>query len=86
MMGDLSNGRNERWFYQGYGKTRINLEAKVYYRYERIIQDIAEFCKQLLLTDAGGDDREQAYKFFTSNFAPGGELEAARRLDERLNN
>jgi spectinomycin phosphotransferase len=64
-------------FYQGYGETQVDPIALAYYRYERIIQDIAIFCEQLLLTDAGGDDREQSLRFLISNFEPGGTIEAA---------
>lgn len=60
--------------------------ALVYYRYERILQDIAEFCKQLLLTSEGGEDREQAYTFITSSFLPGSVVDAAVRTDQLLIN
>jgi spectinomycin phosphotransferase len=84
MSGDQPGGREQHLFYQGYGHAEINLTALVYYRYERIIQDIAEFCKQLLLTTAGGDDRQQAYSFLTSSFEPGGVVEAAMQSDQLL--
>ena len=71
------SAREEALFYQGYGPAKIDRTALAYYRYERIIQDIAEFCKQLLLTDDGGSDREQSYRYFASNFAPGHEIELA---------
>jgi spectinomycin phosphotransferase len=83
MSGDQPGGREEFLFFQGYGAVEVNREALGYYRYERIIQDIAEFCKQLLLSKAGGDDREQAYAFFTSSFAPGKEVEAADHTYDR---
>jgi len=68
-------------FYRGYGDVPVDRAALAYYRYERIIQDMAAFCEQLLLTDAGGADREQALEWFKSNFLPGHELELARRTD-----
>jgi spectinomycin phosphotransferase len=83
MSADWPGGREEALFYQGYGETAVTHEALVYYRYERIIQDIAEFCKQLLLSDAGGDDREQAYAYLTSSFEPGGVLEAAQESERK---
>jgi spectinomycin phosphotransferase len=63
--------REEAVFYEGYGKTQINLSALAYYRYERIIEDLVVICEQLLLTNEGGADREQAYTWFTSNFEAG---------------
>ena len=86
MMGDLPGGLAERLFYEGYGQVDVNQTALAYYRYERIIQDIAEFCKQLLLTTDGGDDREQAYTYFTSSFLPGNVIEAAMLTDQYLTN
>ena len=71
--------RDEAVFYEGYGKTEINLAALAYYRYERIIADLVAFCEQLLLTNEGGADREQAYRWFTSNFEPGQTIEIADR-------
>jgi spectinomycin phosphotransferase len=59
----------------------VNRTALAYYRYERIIQDIAAFCEQLLLTTQGGEDREQAYRYFTSQFLPGFEVEIALKSD-----
>jgi len=49
----------------------VDREALAYYRYERIVVDLAEFCKQLLLTEKGGEDREQGFQYFTSVFLPG---------------
>jgi spectinomycin phosphotransferase len=71
-------------FYQGYGPTEINTLALAYYRYERVIQDLAVECEQLFLTSEGGDDREQEYEYFISNFLPGHEIELARKTDELL--
>jgi spectinomycin phosphotransferase len=68
-------------FYPGYGPARIDPAALGYYRCERIVQDIAAFGAQLLLTDAGGDDREQSYRYLASNFEPSGVIEIAYRGD-----
>lgn len=57
----------EALFYQGYGSIQINATALAYYRYERIIQDIAEFCKQLLMSDEGGADRAQSLRYLESS-------------------
>ncbi len=84
MSRDLPGGREESIFYRVYGPVEVDLEILAYYRYERIVQDIAEFCAQLLSTSAGGEDRQQAYTYFTDIFMPGGVLEAAIRTDEML--
>jgi len=85
MSGDQPGGMEERSFYQGYGPVEVDMKALAYYRYERIVQDIAEFCKQLLLTADGGEDRAQAYIYFTSSFLPGHILEVAVETDKLSN-
>jgi spectinomycin phosphotransferase len=74
----------EDLFYKGYGKTEVNREILAYYRHERIVQDIAEYGNQLLLTTAGGQDRLQSYKHFVAQFEPQGVVEIAFKTDERL--
>ncbi len=81
MSGLRPAGPEERHFYQGYGSCGINQQALAYYRYERIIQDIAEFCKQILLGPSVGEDRAQAYHYFTSSFLPGAEVDVAFQSD-----
>jgi spectinomycin phosphotransferase len=72
--------RFEALFYQGYGAAEVNLTALAYYRYERIVQDLAEFDQQLLMTEEGGEDREQSFQYFASCFLPGHEIELADRV------
>lgn len=71
--------QDEALFYEGYGETEVNIAALAYYRYERIIEDLVAFCEQLLLSDEGGADREQAYRWFTSNFETGNTIEIANK-------
>ena len=40
--------QEEALFYQGYGEVPIDLNALAYYRYERIVEDIAVECEQML--------------------------------------
>ena len=78
--------REEAVFYEGYDKTDINLSALAYYRYERIIQDLADYGEEVLLSDKGVANREQFYKYFTINFEPGVRLEIAKKTDDLLTN
>lgn len=71
----------ERLFYRGYGSTPVNPAALVYYRYERIVQDIAAFCEQLLLSSEGGADRPLGLHYLKSNFQPGNTIEVTYRSD-----
>ena len=74
----------ETLFYRGYGQTEIDLIALAYYRYERIIEDIAVFCEKLFLTSEGGEDREQSFEYLMSNFLPDGTIEIAYKSDRTL--
>jgi spectinomycin phosphotransferase len=69
----------ETLFYRGYGQTKLDPVALSYYRCERILQDIAIFCAQLLGSTHGGRDREQWLRWLVSNFEPGGTIEKANR-------
>lgn len=74
----------ETLFYRGYGQTPIDPSALAYYRYERIIQDIAVECEQIFSTDEGGQDREQALRYLKSNFLPNNTIEIAHRSGKAL--
>lgn len=72
----------ETLFYQGYGQAELDAYALAYYRYERIVEDIAAFCEQLLLSDDGGKDREQSLRYLMSNFLPGNTMAIAYQSDK----
>lgn len=55
---------------RGYGPYDVDPVALAYYRFERIVQDIAAYCEELLLTDEGGADREQSLRYVKYNFLP----------------
>ena len=69
----------ETHFYCGYGETAVNPFALAYYRCERIVQDIAAYGDQLLLTDEGGQDREESLNHVTSQFEPNAVVDVAYR-------
>lgn len=71
--------QDESIFHEGYGKTEIDFRVMAYYRYERVIEDLAAYGEQLLLTNEGGADREEAYRRFTGNFEPGQTIEIAEK-------
>ncbi len=84
MGGSWQGAAVESWFYEGYGPAEIDRHALAYYRYERIIQDIAAFGEQLLWSDAGGADRAQSLHYLTGSFAPRSVVEAALRTDRQV--
>ncbi len=74
----------ERLFFEGYGDVRVDRRALAYYRLERIVEDLAIFCEQLLgqggpVSGNAEPDREQALRWAMSNFEPGRVLEIADR-------
>ena len=71
----------EEFFYKGYGKTEVNKTLLAYYRHERIVEDIASYGQQLLLTTAGGHNRIEWYEQFIAQFAPQGVVEIALKTD-----
>jgi spectinomycin phosphotransferase len=76
----------EALFYRGYGRqTQIDPFALAYYRYERIVQDIAVYCEQLFSSSEGGQDREQSLRYLASNFLLNGAIESAYRSDPSAN-
>jgi spectinomycin phosphotransferase len=84
-IGGMWNSDHEvAWFHQGYGQAKINLTALTYYRYERIVQDIAVTCEQLLGTSEGGDDRVAMLGQFASQFEPNNVVDIAYATDQRL--
>ena len=69
----------ETLFYQGYGRTEIDPVALAYYRYERIVQDAAEFCKHIFETTRSVEDREQGLQFFIDSFLPDNAVDMANK-------
>jgi len=49
----------KRCFYHGYGPTKIDPVALTYYRYERIVADIAAFGKRIFGVNGSVEDREE---------------------------
>jgi spectinomycin phosphotransferase len=64
-----------RLFFQGYGEVEVDAVGITYYRVERIVQDIAAFCDQLVLSSGDDANRRQALHWLKANFAPGGVIE-----------
>lgn len=80
-----NKSHEEKLFYKGYGTTEVNSTLLAYYRHERIVEDIAEYGRALLLTSAGAEeDRLEMYKHFMWMFEPNGVVDIAFRTDESV--
>jgi spectinomycin phosphotransferase len=83
--GHFGHGRTaqeeETLFYQGYGPTQVDPPALAYYRYERIVQDIAVFCERIVSEDEGRGNREQCFRYLASHFRPSGTIDSDYQSD-----
>ena len=80
---DMSPLEEERLFYVGYGESDMDQTALAYYRYERIIEDIAVYCTALLNSRAVGEDRENSFRNLESNFKPNGTIAIAQAMEHQ---
>jgi spectinomycin phosphotransferase len=78
----LTADEEESLFYQGYGQTKINQDVLAYYRFERIIQDIGDYCEYIFLSDEGGEDRMRCFEALQPVFLPNGSIERACQSDK----
>lgn len=67
----------EMFFYKGYGESEVNQIILAYYRHERIVEDIAIYCQELLLASVSSGDRQVIYKHFMDMFEPQGVVDIA---------
>jgi len=72
----------ETLFYQGYGQTNINQNAIAYYRYDRILNDMAEDCQLIFLSDEDAENLKEALDDIKSMFLSNGKIEMAYRSDK----
>ncbi|MCA9942190.1 MAG: aminoglycoside phosphotransferase family protein [Ardenticatenaceae bacterium] len=83
LLGDwLSPREEEACFYAAYGQTPIDFDLLAYYRYERIVQDIASFGEELLTPGGSRIDREQSLHYLKSNFLPNSTIALAYQSDK----
>ena len=72
----------EVMFYRGYGETTINQIAIAYYRYERIIMDIADDCNIIFLSDEEKENQTDAFEDLKNKFLPDIYIEIAYQSDK----
>jgi spectinomycin phosphotransferase len=70
--GGWSSARERPPFARGYGPVELDPDVLGYYRYERIVEDVAVCCQQLLGTTDGGENRAQELELMLRLFQSGG--------------
>ncbi len=77
-VGNVWNTKHEtEQFYAGYGKTQINQNIIDYYRCDRILQDVAEYYKQLLSDNVEYKNQKIGYNHFVAMFQSNGVVDIA---------
>lgn len=74
----------EALFYQGYGATMIDPVALSYYRYERIVEDLAAYGEQIFEMQGSAEDREHGLEGTMGQFRPGRVVAIAHQTYESL--
>jgi spectinomycin phosphotransferase len=70
-------------FYQGYGPTEVDLVVLSYYRYERIVVDIAERAVQIFELQGSVEEREKGLRLI-EQFLPNNVVDIAHRTYQQL--
>lgn len=79
-IGDVWNQLVEgAWFYAGYGHITVDPQAIAYYRYERIVADIAAYGEQIFGRHGSAEDREQGLHELIGQFRRDSVVDIAHR-------
>jgi len=77
-------GEERTRFLEGYGPATLDRTVLAYYRWEWVVQELADYGTRVLDDRLGEQTRRQAVTEFARLFAPGDVVEAARAADRRL--
>jgi spectinomycin phosphotransferase len=79
----VNESREEKLFFQGYGKTHIEPLALAYYRYEWVVQEIGDFGERVFFLEGVGEKtRAASVRGFKQLFQAGDVVEQAYRSEE----
>ncbi|MBS0635474.1 MAG: phosphotransferase [Verrucomicrobia bacterium] len=71
--------QEEEFFYKGYGPVEVNKRLLAYYRHERIVEDVAIYCRELFSASGTAGDREVMLQHFVAMFEPNGVVDIANK-------
>lgn len=75
----------ERCWRQGYGEVTVDAAALAYYRFDWVVQELADYGKRVwLMPDSGEATRRQALDDWCALFNPGDVIDAAYAADRSL--
>jgi spectinomycin phosphotransferase len=77
--GVWNDAREEALFFQGYGAAEIDSIALAYYRYERIVADLAAYGTQIFGAWDSVEDREEGLQQVMGQFLPDNVVDIAHR-------
>lgn len=80
----VEGAREDALFYQGYGATQLDAVALAYYRYERIVADVAAYGEQIFGAQGSEEDRREGLRQLMGQFLPGELVAVAHQTYERL--
>jgi spectinomycin phosphotransferase len=88
IVGERADGvlnESEQAFLNGYGQSDIDWLAAVYYRYEWVVQEIADYAERVfLMPDSGTATKQDAVRGFKQLFLPGDVVALAYALESHL--
>lgn len=74
--------REASLFFRGYGPVEVDPDLIAYYRHERIVEDVAAYCAEILESAPGNKDRAPGLHRLASQFLPNGVIDIAFRTDQ----
>jgi spectinomycin phosphotransferase len=80
----FATGEERARFFDGYGPVTLDPAVLTYYRWEWVVQELADYGGRVLEDRLGEDTRRHALEEFRRLFAPGDVVEAARAADREL--